>query len=252
MGSPACAAAGSCRPRRSPQSSGAPATSSTAPARSSRSVSSVLAFEHLDQAARAQPRACSTPTCRSSATSSSRDPNSMSAPTGRDRHLSAAPRCRRYLPIRGAPVNRARHRRRPRHFFQAPGHFRVGFSGATDQLRGGLERVRRGAGLVGAGSHRYRHRRDIDLMVGPMPWGSTETHGGASDCAGRSSGSLSGHRLRALIDRLPLDTSLTRPRAAEAVGMPMASCLCVTLRLRFFSVKDRGVVPISVFSVLRV
>lgn len=29
----------------------------------------------------------------------------------------------------------------PGHFFQAPGHFRLGFSGPTDQLRGGLEQV---------------------------------------------------------------------------------------------------------------
>jgi len=29
----------------------------------------------------------------------------------------------------------------PGHFFQAPAHFRIGFSGPTDQLRGGLERV---------------------------------------------------------------------------------------------------------------
>ena len=29
----------------------------------------------------------------------------------------------------------------PGHFFQAPGHFRLGFSGPTDQLRGGLERL---------------------------------------------------------------------------------------------------------------
>src|SRR5918993_578711 len=29
----------------------------------------------------------------------------------------------------------------PGHFFQTPGHFRLGFSGSTDQLRGGLERV---------------------------------------------------------------------------------------------------------------
>lgn len=29
----------------------------------------------------------------------------------------------------------------PGHFFQAPGHFRLGFSGPTEQLRGGLEQV---------------------------------------------------------------------------------------------------------------